>query len=298
MHRSRRRFAGRLCPSCLPRWARAALAFLALLLSYSLAERYLAMRQPDTLPLVRNVENMGHRKLLEGIEPNAMGASEKLLPGEKKQVLRNTADNYDVQLVTLYLYALPTGEQVVAGAGAPGLAGTFFSNSSRVLFEVKWGVGGSTPFVALVSAKQGTAITLAASSVTVSALYNEASGVSAPEITVGAALSYGPRPPGGAYEPASFDVRISDLPANDRQNLMVPPFARLVTVMSSDSVQGVALTKLSFSGGFPPVTIAEVEGVANQKVLSAPVPDGASQLELTNNEVTPLSFIVIWSLGI
>lgn len=272
------------------------LALLALCFSFVLAEGYMRQRQAPSAMSARNLDDLRKRRLLESTEPVNMGASTLIKPGEEKDLLRNNAGDHDIKLVTVYLYAQLEGVRVEA---TPGFGSQIPASPSRVIFEVQWGVGGASPFVALVSAKQGTAITLAASSVRVRALYNEdpATVPAPPLLTVGAMLSYGPHAPAGTFGPPSFDVRFTRA-SNTAITLSVPPFARELTIMSNDSVLGVSLVRAEFAGGVPATTVAASQGVANQKVLTMPVPDGAFAVEITNNALVELSFVAIWTLGL
>ncbi len=269
------------------------MALLGACFCFVVAEGYMT-RRVNTEMTVRNLSGLSTRRLLEATEPVNMGASTTIEAGQEKDLLRNNAGDHDIQLVTLYLYALQQGFKVTA---APGFGSSIPANPSRVIFEVEWGVGGATPFVALVSAKQGTALTLAASAVKVRALYNEDPLNSPPPLTVGAMLAYGPHAPAGNFGPPTFDVRFT-LAGNTNTTLSVPPFAREFVIMSADSVAGVALTRLEFAGGVPATVVAATEGVAGQKILTAPVPDGSFAVEVTNNEVTQQSFAASWVLGL
>ena len=151
-----------------------------------------------------------------------------------------------------------------------------------------------------VSVKAGTALTLAAASVRVDVLYDEDPAIvpAAPELSVTGLLSYDVRPPAGTFETAVFEVRY-DVPEEDFQALPVPPFARALTVATDNATLGVSALRVEFSGGFPPVQLASYGGVANQKVMTVPVPAGATNVEIANASLTPIiAGMAMWHLGL
>lgn len=274
---------------------------LALQLGYAVAAA-LILGVIMTGPM--HVVPRAERGLLDSTESNNIGMAIPLAPGQSNTVLKNDAPNAGVQLVTLYLSAFVREQSNDFGGSLPGFFGGLGSHMvkspGRVVALVTFGVGGGEQQV-FVSVKNGTALTFTASSVRVDAYYNEdpAALPTPPRLTVAALLSYGARPSTGTpYDPAVFEVRW-DSPAGDLAALDVPPFARALTVATDDAALGVSSIRIEFSGGFPAVQLASYQGVANQKVITVPVPDGATGVEIVNGAVTPVNNgMAMWHLGL
>lgn len=237
----------------------------------------------------RPEETDGPSRLLDYDRSQAGGAGrgQKVTPGQTITVLKNQgADDADVQLVTLYLKSTTTQP-------APSPPG-FFPTQARMVFTVLFGVGGAS-YQVLLTPKQGAALTLAASSVQVTAFFDEIPGTFPDEI-VNASMAYGERPSGGGIDLATFDERDVVVPPAGTIIFNPPPFARAVTVMSD---VGVATTSLRFIGGLGLVNFATVSGVAGQSFFEqVPVPDRTRDLEIVNNGAAPARYTVSWVLGI
>lgn len=229
------------------------------------------------------------RKLLDlkGGHPGQMGQAQTVPPGGRVTLLQNHAEDNDIELVTLYMQAVPD-------VPLPGTQ-RFLSNGQRVVFVVTFGVHGAS-YTVHVTPKQGAALTMAASSVDVVA-ENEA----APALPVRAiaALAYGAGATGATFPQATYDEIPFQLAAAGSRVFNPPPFARGVTVMT-DNTNGVRFTQLNFVGTNAAVNIGRVNGAAAGISFfdNVPLPDQTLLFSVVNNDAVAARYSVSWLLGI
>lgn len=241
----------------------------------------------------KNPDELSRLLDLPGKDDSQMGQGVTIAPGQSRTILKNTgADDHDIRLVTAYLRASRVNVSVLAGEQSP--------LASRVVFRVLFGVGGGANQELFVTAKQGVAVTFAASSIEISATNDEVAGFGAPEVMATAALAYGPRAPTGCYDPASFDERAVILGPGLQIAFRPPPFTRALNLMLDAGVAGDASgTELLFIGGEPPASFVRVTGQVGQQFFeNVPVPNQTSSVTITNTGAVATTYSLSWLLGI
>ncbi len=237
--------------------------------------------------------------LLWGDRPTQMGRGITLPPAGAAgsafaTVLDARGNDHLPQLVTAFVAVTP-------GAGAPPNAPLF------VQLQATWGVGGANQ-TAFVSARRGTAITVAATG-----LRLDAQNLALFETNVSAVLAYGARPSrpgdlGPVFEPAPFE-----LGNGTTVDVPIPPFAQSLTLLLDRTAPPPPPprltaddTALALDPALSVVLVADAEGsrdvdlggVFFPDVRDVPLPSGFGLVRVRSTQAGPLICRPLFSLAL
>lgn len=215
------------------------------------------------------------RRMLEYGGAQSFGQAISIRPGERLAVANKEGDDFDSQLMTVQL-----GVSLEAPSQTPDF------DVWDLVAHLGWGVGGTSE-KAEIDCLLGTAVTLAATSVTVDISYPSVLG---PVMRVTAMLAYGALASGYARR----TIAMGQVDAGDTAVIDVPRWAQSVVLLSDDPAG---------YGGY----IVELERATNNIALGAiplsaferdaiPMPAAARRLRVINQAVDAARLSALFTL--